>query len=242
MRWLLRRGEEKRWMDATPGDAPQRAPAVFILDCDNTLLDNDAVKADMDAQLHALLGDELTARFWETYEVVRHKQGVVDLPMTFIAFQPILRDDDLLDRVQAAIMDYPFQTRLFPQSLGAITHLETLGRAVIVSDGDTVYQPRKIERSGLGAAVHGQWVVYTHKEEHLAEVMAHWPAEFYVMVDDKARILAETKRRLPERFVTVHIMQGHYAGESYMPAPDLTLPGIGDLRSLDLSALRRLLG
>ena len=185
-------------MDTTPGDAPQRAPAVFILDCDNTLLDNDAVKADMDARLHALLGDGLAARFWETYEVVRDKQGVVDLPMTFIAFQPILRDDDLLDRVQAAIMDYPFQTRLFPQSLGAIAHLETMGRAVIVSDGDTVYQPRKIERSGLGAAVHGQWVVYTHKEEHLAEVMAHWPAEFYVMVDDKARILAETKRRLPE--------------------------------------------
>ena len=229
-------------MDTTPGDAPQRAPAVFILDCDNTLLDNDAVKADMDARLHALLGDGLAARFWETYEVVRDKQGVVDLPMTFIAFQPILRDDDLLDRVQAAIMDYPFQTRLFPQSLGAIAHLETMGRAVIVSDGDTVYQPRKIERSGLGAAVHGQWVVYTHKEEHLAEVMAHWPAEFYVMVDDKARILAETKRRLPERFVTVHIMQGHYAGESYTPAPDLTLPSIGDLQSLDLSALRRLLG
>lgn len=225
-------------MDATTGNAPMRAPAVFILDCDNTLLDNDAVKADMDSQLKALLGDEMTARFWETYEHVREAAGVVDLPQTFTAFRPILQDDDLLHRVSAAIMDYPFQTRLFPQSLGAIAHLEALGRAVIVSDGDSVYQPRKIELSGLAAAVHGQWVVYTHKEDHLAEVMAHWPADFYVMVDDKARILAETKRRLPDRFVTVHILQGHYAGDAYTPAPDLTLPTIGELQSLDLATLR----
>ncbi|HEX8729871.1 MAG TPA: HAD family hydrolase [Ktedonobacterales bacterium] len=225
-------------MDATTGNAPTRAPAVFILDCDNTLLDNDAVKSDMDAQLKALLGDDRTARFWETYEHVREAEGVVDLPQTFNAFRLILQDDDLLHRVSGAIMDYPFQTRLFPQSLGAIAHLETMGMAVIVSDGDSVYQPRKIELSGLAAAVHGQWVVYTHKEDHLAEVMAHWPAEFYVMVDDKARILAETKRRLPDRFVTVHILQGHYAGDTYTPAPDLTLPNIGDLESLDLATLR----
>lgn len=228
-------------MDATTGNAPTRAPAVFILDCDNTLLDNDAVKADMDAQLKTLLGAERTARFWETYEHVREAAGVVDLPQTFEAFRLILRDDDLLDRVSSAIMDYPFQTRLFPQSLGAIAHLESLGKAVIVSDGDSVYQPRKIERSGLAAAVHGQWVVYTHKEDHLAEVMEHWPAEFYVMIDDKARILAETKRRMPGQFVTVHILQGHYAGDTYTPAPDLTLSHIGDLESLDLPTLRRYL-
>lgn len=228
-------------MDMPPAAARRPAPAVFILDCDNTLLDNDAVKADMDARLKALLGEALTARFWQTYEVVRVQEGVVDLPMTFTAFRPDVPDEETLDRVRAAIMDYPFATRLYPQTLATVEYLRTLGQPVIVSDGDTVYQPRKIEMSGLAAAVQGQWVVYTHKEDHLAEVMARWPAEFYVMVDDKGRILAETKRRLPDRFVTAHILQGHYAGDTYTPAPDLTLRQIGDLQSLDLATLRRYL-
>lgn len=228
-------------MDMPPAAAQRPAPAVFILDCDNTLLDNDAVKADMDARLKALLGEALTLRFWQTYEEVRRQEGVVDLPMTFKAFRPTLHDEATLDQVRASIMDYPFSTRLFPQSLATLDFLRTLGQPVIVSDGDTVYQPRKIELSGLAAAVQGQWVVYTHKEDHLAEVMARWPADFYVMVDDKARILAETKRRLPDRFVTTHILQGHYSGDTFTPPPDLTLGQIGDLQSLDLPTLRRYL-
>lgn len=226
-------------MDAPEPTPQQPTPVVFILDCDNTLLDNDAVKADMDAQLHALLGADLTARFWERYEEVRQAEGVVDLPMTFEAFRLDLRDDATLDKVRSAIMDYPFATRLFPDTQATLAYLRTLGLPVIVSDGDSVYQPRKIERSGLSAAVEGQWVVYTHKEDHLAEVLERWPADFYVMVDDKGRILAETKRRLPDRFVTVQILQGHYAGEEYTPAPDITLREIGDLRRLDLAELRR---
>jgi hypothetical protein len=225
-------------MDMAPVITQRPAPAVFILDCDNTLLDNDAVKADMDAQLKELLGEALTARFWQTYEEVRRQRGVVDLPMTFTAFRPDLRDDATLEQVRAAIMDYPFASRLFPQTLATVDYLRTLGVPVIVSDGDTVYQPRKIEQSGLGAAVLGQWAVYTHKEDHLAEVMSRWPADFYVMLDDKARILAETKRRLPDRFVTAQILQGHYAGQAYSPAPDLTLDHIGDVQSLELPTLR----
>ncbi len=226
-------------MDVPPATRQQPASVVFILDCDNTLLDNDGVKAAMDARLNALLGETLTTRFWQVYEDVRAQEGVVDLPTTFTAFRPDLPDEATLDRVRAAIMDFPFETRLFPATLASVDYLRTLGLPVIVSDGDTVYQPLKIERSGLGAAVHGQWVVYIHKEDHLAEIMARWPAEFYVMIDDKARILAETKRRLPDRFVTVHIIQGHYAGDSYTPAPDITLREIGDLRTLDLLSLRR---
>ena len=228
-------------MDMPPAAAQRPAPAVFILDCDNTLLDNDAVKADMDARLKSLLGEALTAHFWQTYEEVRQQEGVVDLPATFTAFRPNLPDEATLDQVRSAIMDYPFDTRLFPHTLATIDYLRTLGQPVIVSDGDSVYQPRKIELSGLAAAVQGQWVVYIHKEDHLAEVMARWPADFYVMVDDKARILAETKRRLPDRFVTVQILQGHYAGDTFTPPPDLTLRQIGDLQALDLPTLRRYL-
>lgn len=226
-------------MDVSPARGPQGpAPVAFILDCDNTLLDNDAVKADMDTRLKALLGEPLTARFWAVYEDVRRAEGGVDLPQTFTAFRPELANDATLAEVRSIIMDYPFATRVFPESLATIAYLRTLGIAAIVSDGDSVYQPRKIMQSGLAAAVAEQWVVYTHKEDHLTEVMERWPAEFYVMVDDKARILAETKRRFPERFVTAHVLQGHYADDAYMPLPDLTLRVIGDLRSLDLPTLR----
>lgn len=225
-------------MDASASAASLPAPIVFILDCDNTLLDNDRVKSDMDARLKTIIRDTLTARFWQVYEDVRKRRGTVDLPDTFTDFRDELPDDATLERVRSAIMDFPFASRLFPATPATLRYLAAVGRPVIVSDGDSVYQPRKIELSGLAEAVAGQWVVYTHKEDHLAEVMARWPADFYVMVDDKARILAETKRRLPDRFVTVHILKGHYAGEKYTPAPDITLNDIGEVQSLDLEALR----
>lgn len=229
-------------MDNPVEAAIQPAPVVFVLDCDNTLLDNDGVKADMDAKLHALLGEALTTRFWQVYEDIRQREGIVDLPLTFDAFGPELNNPGLLDQVRSAIMDYPFATKLFAETVQTLAHLHTLGVPVIVSDGDTVYQPRKIERSGLAAAVNGQWVVYAHKEDHLDEIMRRWPAEFYVMVDDKARILSDTKRKLPNTFVTAHILQGHYAGETYTPAPDVTFARIGDIQALDLAAWRRYLG
>lgn len=225
-------------MDAgsTPTQPP--APIVFILDCDNTLLDNDRVKSDMDAELRRLIGDALTERFWQIYEVVRVRESVVDLPMTFLEFRPELPDDATLERVRSAIMDFPFASRLFPATPATLAYLRSCALPVIVSDGDSVYQPRKIERSGLAADVNGQWVVYTHKEDHLEEFMQRWPADFYVMVDDKTRILAETKRRLPGRFVTVHILQGHYANSVFDPPPDITLSDIGGLQTLDLASLR----
>ena len=225
-------------MDASANAAPQPAPIVFILDCDNTLLDNDRVKSDMNTKLKEIVGDVLTARFWQVYEEVRKRRGTVDLPDTFLNFRTDLPDDETLERVRGAIMDFPFASRLFPATPATLRYLATLGRPVIVSDGDSVYQPRKIELSGLAAAVDGQWVVYTHKEDHLEEVMMRWPADFYVMVDDKARILAETKRRQPDRFVTVHIRKGHYSSEIFSPAPDLTLNDIGEVQALDLTTLR----
>lgn len=220
-------------------DTPRHpAPIVFILDCDNTLLDNDGVKADMNERLKDLLGEPLAARFWEVYEFVRQREGTVDLPQTFADFRADAPDDGLMAQVVSAIMDYPFRNRLFPATMQTLGYLREQGLPAIVSDGDSVYQPRKIEQSGLAAAVREQWVVYIHKEDHLEEVMTRWPADYYLMVDDKARILAETKRRFPQRFVTAHLLKGHYADALYTPAPDITLRDIGELQTLDLAALR----
>jgi FMN phosphatase YigB (HAD superfamily) len=220
------------------GQSAHAAPIVFVLDCDNTLLDNDAVKDGMDARMRDLFGTELTAEFWRLYEDVRVRTGTVDLPATFTAFRAALSSDSRLELARQAIMDFPFHDHLYPETLDTLTVLKRHGTPIIVSDGDTVYQPRKIALSGLADAVDGQWVVYVHKEDHLDAIMSRWPAEFYVMIDDKGRILAATKARRPDRFVTVHILQGHYAAAPFSPAPDITLDTIGAVRDLDFAALR----
>ncbi|HEX6122212.1 MAG TPA: HAD family hydrolase [Ktedonobacterales bacterium] len=224
----------------TPRGAAASDRAVFFLDCDNTLLDNDALKDDLAARLRALLGEGLAARFWEDYEAVRQEAGGVDLPLTFARFRAACLDTALHARVVATVMDYPFAERLFPGALETLAYLREIGLPVILSDGDNAYQPRKIAASGLAAAVEGRVAIYVHKEEHLEEVMARWPAPFYVMVDDKPRILATLKRLYPARFVTVQIVRGHYAntGERFEPAPDLVLPEIDALRGISLAQLR----
>jgi hypothetical protein len=216
-------------------------PPVFILDCDNTLLDNDALKADMDAQLRALLGEELTERFWRHYEDARMASDTVNLPLTLDSFAPEVADSATMERVRSIVMDYPFATRLYPDTLATLAHLREIGVPTIVSDGDNIYQPLKIERSGLAAAVDWHVLIYLHKEEHLDDIMARWPANIYVMVDDKARILAESKRLRPDLFVTIHVRQGHYGVDTqvYSPAPDLTIDHIGDLHTFTLAQLTR---
>ncbi len=213
---------------------------VFLLDCDNTLLDNDAIKADMSAQLLALLGPTLSDRFWAIYEEVREETGTVDLPLTFERFRPFAPSEPVLEQARSLVMDYPFSTRLFPATLTTLRYLDSIGTPVVLSDGDNVYQPKKIRESGLESAVEGRVAIYVHKEEHLDEVMARWPASLYVMVDDKARILAATKERMPHLFVTVWVKQGHYAtGEqTYNPAPDITLAHIDELRNLTVADYR----
>ena len=223
---------------ATPGIV---GPAVYILDVDDTLLDNDALKADLDARLGALLGHARLARFWHIYEEVRADTGAVDYPLTLERFAPELADEALLARIRAIIFEYPFDRCLYPAALDTVRYLREIAFPAIVSDGDAVYQPLKIERSGLAAAVEGHVLVYVHKEEHLDEVMAHWPAPFYVMVDDKARILAATKAVYPARFVTVHVRQGHYGldPQRFDPPPDVTLDTIGDLRRYSVPDLQQ---
>jgi FMN phosphatase YigB (HAD superfamily) len=219
----------------TPKDPEMSSdPIVFLLDCDNTLLDNDTLKADLAAQLHALLGQTLSERFWQEYEEVRRLTAIVDLPLTFERFSSALPNAAALNEVRAIVMDYPFERRLYPDTLDTLRYLRTIGLPTIVSDGDSVYQPRKIERSGLAEAVDWQVVIYAHKEDHLQEIMERWPGRYYVMVDDKARILAALKRLLPEYLVTVQVMQGHYARASlqFAPPPDITIAHIGELRAL----------
>ncbi|HEY7834108.1 MAG TPA: hypothetical protein VIG30_11100 [Ktedonobacterales bacterium] len=220
----------------------QPASLVFLLDCDNTLLDNDALKADLDRQLGVLLGAELNAPFWELYEAVRQETETVNFPVVLERFAPLCPSAALMERARAIIMDYPFAARLYPDTLAALDHLDAIGQPAILSDGDPIYQPRKIARSGLAAAVRERVLVYTHKEDHLDEVMARWPAALYVAVDDKARILAAMRARESGRFVTVHVRQGHYGTDpaAYLPAPDLTLDTIAALRNLSAADFARL--
>ena len=227
---------------SAPGTATGQR-VVFLLDCDNTLLDNDGIKDGMDARLHAILGPQLTERFWTIYEQVRADVDTVDMPLTFERFQPYCPDSATMMQVRSAILAYPFASGLFPETLATLRYLHQIGTPVILSDGDTVYQPLKIEQSGLEAAVNGQVAIYVHKEERLDEVMARWPAPFYVAVDDKGRILAAFKQMHPNRFVTVHLLKGHYAhdGEPLNPPPDITINSIGELQRYGIEDFRRYL-
>lgn len=216
-------------------------PVVYLLDCDNTLLDNDALKEAFRERLIALLGPRLAERFWQMYEEVRAETGVIDLPLTFDRFAPLCPTPAVAQQVRAAIMEYPFATQLYPDALATIAYLKTVGLPVILSDGDKAYQPLKITASGLAAAVEGQVLIVAHKEDELDEVFRRWPAAFYVAVDDKGRILAEFKRAEPGRFVTVQVRQGHYARQAYQPAPDIIIDDIGELRRYTPADLARYL-
>lgn len=208
---------------------------VFLLDVDNTLLDNDAVKADWDEQLRGELGHTLTARFWEMYERVRREWGVADIPLTLFRLreQTPTMDEQTYQHIRSLFFNYPFYKRLYPHAIETVEHLRTMGLTVIVSDGDPVFQVEKITRSHLAETVSGHVLIFTHKQEHLDEITRAYPADHYVMVDDSPRILHTTKQILRARVTTVFVVQGHYA-TGQPPAgftPDLTVPHIGDLRN-----------
>jgi hypothetical protein len=226
LRARLRNRRRMSQMDQTGAGI---APFTCFFDVDNTLIDNDAIKADLDANITAIVGQALARRFWALYEAVRQEGSVVDYPKTMARLRPELAPA-VADQVWDAIWNYPFKARLYPESLAAIRHMQALGCVTgIVSDGDSVYQPHKIEASGLAAAVHGHVKIFIHKQSGLDEIMRWLPARHYVAVDDKATILADFKRRYPRQFTTIHVRQGHYAAEEADPAPDITLDHIGGL-------------
>jgi len=215
-------------------------PLVFLLDVDNTLLDNDAVQADLAAHLEARFGAARCARYWGIFEALRAELGYADYLGALQRLRLEQLDEPALYEIAFFLLDYPFAARLYPQAGAALAHCAGLGRTVILSDGDVVFQPRKVQRSGLWAAVEGRVLIYLHKEQMLPQVEARYPAAHYVAVDDKLRILTALKRHWGARVTTLLVRQGHYAhapevGTS-VPA-DLTLTHIGELSSLSPAAL-----
>lgn len=209
---------------------------VFLLDVDNTLLANDKVKENLDQHLRVEMGDELTRRFWQIYEQVRKEQDVVDIPLTLKRLReetPAQKlDDQTYQHVHSIFDNYPFFQNLYPHVIETLHHLCTLGLAVIVSDGDQYFQAEKIVNSQLAEVVEGRVLIYTHKQEHLEEVLQQYPAEHYVMIDDKPKILADSKALLGRKLTTVFVKQGKYAQDALPEnfTPDISVEHIGDLR------------
>ncbi|MDQ2911659.1 MAG: HAD family hydrolase [Chloroflexota bacterium] len=212
---------------------------VFLLDVDNTLVDNDRIKRDVGRAIAGFVTAERAARFWALYEEVRQEENVVDFPETLRRFRRTFPDEPRLEDVDRAVLGVSFESYLYPRALEVIARLSTLGDVAILSDGDRVYQPAKIDRAGLLLAARGNVLVYEHKEDHLAEVQRRFPADRYVHIDDKAALLARTKLALGRRVTTVHVRQGHYAAESPSgPPPDIGLDRIADLLTLDPARFR----
>ena len=217
------------------------AAVTFLVDVDNTLLDNDRVTADLRRYLDRTVGAERRARYWAHFEALRKELGYADYLGALQRYRLEFPRDPHLLTVSAFLIDYPFANRLYPGSLDVLERFRGWGPTVILSDGDVVFQPRKIQRSGLGEAVDGV-LIYVHKERELDDVEQRYPADHYVLVDDKLRILSTIKRAWGGRVTTVFPRQGHYAHDPEIlaanPAADLTVEHIGDLVDYDLSTLR----
>ena len=221
----------------------QPSDVVFLFDVDNTLLDNDRVTNDLRRFLEREVGRERSDRYWEIFEGLRGELGYADYLGALQRYRVECPYDSHLLSVSTYLVNYPFANRLFPNSLDALEHCKRWGPVVILSDGDVVFQPRKVERSGLFEAVGGNILIYIHKEQELADVERRYPARHYVMVDDKLRILAAMKRIWGARLTTVFPRQGHYALDpaetAKYPLPDVTVERIGDLLDYDMNELCR---
>lgn len=212
---------------------------VFLLDVDNTLLDNDRFAADLGDRLEQAFGTSERARYWAIFAELRERYGLADYLASLQAFRTGLDDHPELLAMSEYLLDYPFAARLFPRALDAIAHISTLGLPVVLSDGDIVFQPRKIQRAGIWDAVEGRVMIYLHKERVLDHMLQRYPADHYVMVDDKPNLLAAMKSILKSTVTTVFVRQGHYAlaenADTAKPPPDMTIERIGDLIDYNLS-------
>ena len=212
---------------------------VFLFDCDNTLLDNDRVQADLREHLEREFGRESSDHYWAVLETLRGELGYVDYLGALQRYRHDVPSDTRLLRMSSFLVDYPFSDRLYTDALAAVAHCGQWGPTVMLSDGDVVFQPRKIQRSGIWDAVEGRVLIYIHKEQMLEDMQQRHPARHYIMVDDKLRILTAMKQIMGARLTTVFPRQGHYALDaasiaSYPPA-DLTIECIGHLTRYDLT-------
>jgi FMN phosphatase YigB (HAD superfamily) len=214
---------------------------VFLFDVDNTLLDNDRVSADLKRHLEREVGHERQQRYWDIFEELRSELGYADYLGALQHYRGTYPRDPHLLTVSQFLIDYPFANRLFPNSLDAVDHVKQFGKPVILSDGDVVFQPRKIRRSGLADAFEGAILIYVHKEFELDDVVERYPADHYVLVDDKLRILTAVKKIWGDRVTTIFPRQGHYALDqkavSSFPPADVTIERIGDLVNCDFRQL-----
>ena len=217
------------------------AQTVFLFDVDNTLLDNDTLQSDLSSYLEREFGRESRDRYWAIFEDLRTELGYADYLGALQRYRLENLDDPQLLTVSLFLLDYPFAQRLYEGALAALARCARLGPTVILSDGDVVFQPRKVQRAGLWEAVEGRVLIYLHKEAMLPAIERRYPAAHYVVVDDKLRILDAIKRIWKSRVTTVFVRQGHYALDSatlakYPPA-DVSLNRIGELLDRDLAAL-----
>src|SRR5215469_2170286 len=213
-------------------------PVVFLIDVDNTLLDNDAIQHDLKDHLERSYGRDARERYWRILEDLFAELGYRDYLGALQRYRvEHPREVELLS-MSSFLIDYHFADRLFPGALTVVERLGLLGTTVILSDGDVVFQPHKVERAGLAEAVDRRVLIYIHKEEALDDVERRYPAERYVLVDDKLRILAAVKQFWGERVTTIFVRQGSYAHDPKVvgafPAADTTIERIADLLDWDL--------
>ena len=215
--------------------------AVFLFDVDNTLVDNDRIQADMASHLEHDIGSERNRHYWELFEELRTQLGYADYLGALQRYRVEFPRDFHILAVSDYLINYPFANRLYPDSLDAIERCQQLGGTAIVSDGDVVFQPLKVHRSGLYEAFDGRVLIYIHKEFELDDIAARYPATHYVFIDDKVRILSAVKKVWGARVTTVFPRQGHYALDAAevakYPAPDVTIERIGALLDYDLKSL-----
>ena len=229
----------------TAADMTDPLDIVFLLDVDNTLLDNDRIVADLQRHLEREFGTACASRYWAIFEALRSQLGYADylgaLQRFRIDAEQNHSDEPSLLQMSTFLVDYPFSERLYPHALEVIRRLNLVGRTVILSDGDVVFQPRKVQRSGLWDATCGRVLIYIHKEQVLDSVQRHYPAQHYVMIDDKLRVLAAMKKIMQGRLTTVFPRQGHYALDpanvATYPAADFNVERIGDLVDFDIRGL-----
>lgn len=218
---------------------------VFLLDVDNTLLDGDRIVADLRDHLKQEFGDACAQRYWVIFDQLREELGYVDYLGALQRYRLDVEQGSAAEQrllmMSSFLIDYPFADRLYARALEVIAHLGRHGPTVLLTDGDVVFQPRKLLRSGLFQAVDGRALVYVHKEQRLDAVQRHYPARHYVMVDDKLRILAAMKALWREQLTTIFVRQGHYALDpavlAAQPPADFTIEHIGEIADLDLSPL-----
>lgn len=221
-----------------------RADIAFLFDVDNTLLDNDHVIAELECYLKREVGVERAQHYWRLFEQLRTELGYADYLGALQRYRGEYPRDPGILTVSRFLLNYPFADRLFPRALEVIAHVKQWGPAALLTDGDVVFQPHKVDRSGLSEAVDGQVLIYLHKEKELDDVAERCPAEHYVLVEDKLRLLAAVKKSWGSQVTTVFVRQGHYALDPKIlaayPAADLSLERIGDLLQYDLAQLLKL--